>query len=126
MTRPKREGVMLAYPGDTGRISRLGDRVFAQPKLKGERCRVEWFKGDPRYHLMESFMITADLLMVRMEFILSAPEGLILTQIIKQFSFTSLISSGNTKASGLGLTSSMNSRKINFLMELHWSWSLPQ
>ena len=47
MTRPKREGVMLAYPGDTGRISRLGNRVFAQPKLKGERCRVEWFKGDP-------------------------------------------------------------------------------
>ena len=45
--RPERTGVMLAYPGDQGRISRLGDRVFAQPKLKGERCRVEWFGGDP-------------------------------------------------------------------------------
>jgi len=45
--RPKREGVMLAYPGDPGRIMRLGDRIFAQPKLKGERCRVEWFRDDP-------------------------------------------------------------------------------
>ncbi len=45
--RLKREGIMLAYPGDQGRISRLGTRIFAQPKLKGERCRVEWFKGDP-------------------------------------------------------------------------------
>ena len=45
--RAKREGVMLAYLADEGRIRRLGDRVFAQPKLKGERCRVEWFKDDP-------------------------------------------------------------------------------
>jgi ATP-dependent DNA ligase len=47
MERPKRTGIMLAYPGDDGRISRLGDRVFAQPKYKGERCRVEWFGGGP-------------------------------------------------------------------------------
>lgn len=43
----KREGIMLAYPGDEGRIRRLGDSFFAQPKLKGERCRVEWFKDEP-------------------------------------------------------------------------------
>ena len=45
--RPKREGVMLAYPVDDGRISRLGEKFFAQPKLNGERCRVEWFHGEP-------------------------------------------------------------------------------
>jgi len=51
--RPKREGVMLAYPGDEGRIRRLGDRVFAQPKFKGERSRVEWFKDEP--YLLSSY-----------------------------------------------------------------------
>jgi len=44
---PKREGVMLAYPVDKGRVNRLGSIVFAQPKFKGERCRVEWFHGEP-------------------------------------------------------------------------------
>jgi ATP-dependent DNA ligase len=46
-SRPKREGVMLAYPVDDGRIARLGKRFFVQPKLNGERCRVEWFHGEP-------------------------------------------------------------------------------
>ena len=45
--RPKREGVMLAYPVDEGRISRLGEQFFVQPKLNGERARVEWFHGEP-------------------------------------------------------------------------------
>lgn len=45
--RPKRENVMLAYPVDDGRISRLGSSFFVQPKLNGERCRVEWFHGEP-------------------------------------------------------------------------------
>ena len=43
----KREGVMLAYPLDSGRVSRLGSYFFVQPKFKGERCRVEWFHGEP-------------------------------------------------------------------------------
>jgi ATP-dependent DNA ligase len=45
--RPKREGVMLAYPVDEGRIARLGPNFFVQPKIKGERCRVEWFRNEP-------------------------------------------------------------------------------
>ena len=45
--RPQREGVMLAYPVDDGRIARLGEKFFVQPKLNGERCRVEWFHGEP-------------------------------------------------------------------------------
>ena len=45
--RPKREGIMLAYPADDGRVSRLGAKFFVQPKLNGERCRVEWFHGEP-------------------------------------------------------------------------------
>jgi len=45
--RAERKDVMLAYPGDEGRIRRLGDQVFAQPKLKGVRCRLEWFHDDP-------------------------------------------------------------------------------
>ena len=46
-TRPQREGIMLAYPVDEGRVARLGDKFFVQPKLNGERCRVEWFHGEP-------------------------------------------------------------------------------
>jgi len=45
--RPKREGVMLAYPVDSGRIARLGPTFFVQPKINGERCRTEEFKGEP-------------------------------------------------------------------------------
>lgn len=45
--RPTREGVMLAYPVDEGRIARLGPNFFVQPKIKGERCRVEWFRDEP-------------------------------------------------------------------------------
>ena len=47
MNRPKREGVMLAYPCDEGRIKRLGSTFALQPKYKGERCRVEWFHSKP-------------------------------------------------------------------------------
>ncbi len=45
--RPKREGVMLAYPTEPGRVSRLGSDFLAQPKLKGLRARIEWFHGEP-------------------------------------------------------------------------------
>lgn len=45
--RPVREGIMLCYPTEAGRVSRLGQHAFAQPKLNGERCRVEWFHGEP-------------------------------------------------------------------------------
>jgi hypothetical protein len=47
MVRPEREGVMLAYPIDEGRIARLGPTFFVQPKINGERCRVENFHGEP-------------------------------------------------------------------------------
>lgn len=45
--RPKREGIMLAQPVSERRVRNLGDSMFAQPKLKGERCRVEWFHEEP-------------------------------------------------------------------------------
>lgn len=45
--RPKREGIMLCYPAEEKRIMRLGDRFFSQPKLKGERCRIQWFHNEP-------------------------------------------------------------------------------
>ena len=45
--RPQREGVMLAYPTEPGRVSRLGESFLVQPKLNGERARVEWFHGEP-------------------------------------------------------------------------------
>lgn len=45
--RPLREGIMLAQPVSDRKIRNLGDSFFAQPKLKGERCRVEWFHGSP-------------------------------------------------------------------------------
>lgn len=45
--RPKREGIMLAQTVTDKHVSALGDSMFAQPKLKGERCRVEWFHKEP-------------------------------------------------------------------------------
>lgn len=45
--RPKREGIMLAYPVEDGRLSRLGKHFIIQPKINGERCIVEWFAGEP-------------------------------------------------------------------------------
>lgn len=45
--RPKREGVMLAYPLDQGRLSRIGSQFFVQPKINGERARLEWFGDEP-------------------------------------------------------------------------------
>lgn len=46
--RPKREGIMLAYPvEDDQRVARLGEMFIAQPKLNGDRCHVEWFHGEP-------------------------------------------------------------------------------
>lgn len=45
--RPKRTGIMLAYPTDPGRLKRLGEQFLLQPKINGERCIVEWFAGEP-------------------------------------------------------------------------------
>lgn len=45
--RPKREGIMLAYPVDNGRVHRLGENFFMQPKVNGERMKTEWFHGEP-------------------------------------------------------------------------------
>ena len=45
--RAERENIMLCYPTDEGRIHRLGPQIFADPKLNGERCRVEWFHNEP-------------------------------------------------------------------------------
>ena len=45
--RPKRTGVMLAYPATERAMRRLGDSCFAQTKLNGERARVSWFHGEP-------------------------------------------------------------------------------
>ena len=45
--RPEREGIMLAQPATERAMLKLGDSCFSQPKLNGERARVEWFHGDP-------------------------------------------------------------------------------
>lgn len=45
--RLKRTGIMLAYPATERAMLRLGDSCFAQPKLNGERAKVEWFHGEP-------------------------------------------------------------------------------
>ena len=45
--RPKRTGVMLANPATERAMQKLGDSCFAQPKLNGERAKVEWFHRDP-------------------------------------------------------------------------------
>lgn len=45
--RPKRTGVMLANPATERAMQELGTSCFVQPKLNGERARVEWFHGDP-------------------------------------------------------------------------------
>ena len=42
-----RSGIQLCYPADDKRIAKLPDVIFVQPKLNGERCRVEWFDNEP-------------------------------------------------------------------------------
>jgi len=50
---PKRENVQLACPANDLRLQKIGEFVFAQPKLNGERCRIEWISGKP--HLISSY-----------------------------------------------------------------------
>ena len=38
--RPKRTGVMLAYPFEEKRLAKWEPPYFVQPKLDGERCRI--------------------------------------------------------------------------------------
>jgi ATP-dependent DNA ligase len=47
--RPERKDIMLAYPADEGRVYRLNHKgvILSQPKYNGERCRIEWFHGEP-------------------------------------------------------------------------------
>lgn len=41
--RPKRKGIMLAYPYDEERLEKWNTPfVYVQPKLDGVRCRVHW------------------------------------------------------------------------------------
>lgn len=59
----KREGIMLAHPADQKRVSNfplmeLADgskerKFFHQPKLNGERARIEWFDREP--YLISSY-----------------------------------------------------------------------
>lgn len=59
----KREGIMLAFPADDKRISGMPmipnkngkneRKMFHQPKLNGERCRIEWFGSVP--YLISSY-----------------------------------------------------------------------
>lgn len=51
--RPKREGIMLAHPVTNRRLSGIMDKVFAQPKLNGERARVHWYHHEP--YLISSY-----------------------------------------------------------------------
>lgn len=45
--RPEREGIMLCYPTDEGRVTRLGKVILGQPKYNGERAHIEWFADEP-------------------------------------------------------------------------------
>jgi ATP-dependent DNA ligase len=45
--RPQRKGVQLAYPAEEGRVKRLGNWFYIQPKLDGERCKTTFFHGEP-------------------------------------------------------------------------------
>lgn len=45
--RPQREGIMLCYTTEPGRVSRLGKEIIVQPKYRGERAHIEWFAGEP-------------------------------------------------------------------------------
>lgn len=42
-----RSNIMLCYPAEEKRISKLPNQIIVQPKLNGERCRVEWFQDKP-------------------------------------------------------------------------------
>lgn len=43
----ERRGVMLAHPMTDRKLALFPNKFFIQPKLNGERCRVEWFQGAP-------------------------------------------------------------------------------
>ena len=47
MSYLKREGIMLCYPAEEKRVKKLPELFIAQPKLNGERCRVEWYDDRP-------------------------------------------------------------------------------
>lgn len=52
MPAPKREGIMLCATPNPTNLQRIslnggGERLLVQRKLNGERCRVEWFHGEP-------------------------------------------------------------------------------
>lgn len=46
-TRPKRQGIQLAYAVDEGKVSRLGEEFLIQPKLNGERLKTIPFHDEP-------------------------------------------------------------------------------
>ena len=52
-TRLKRVGVMLAHPAEQKHLDGLPKSIFVQPKLNGERCRVDW--SDDRPRLLSSY-----------------------------------------------------------------------
>jgi len=47
MSRPERQGIMLANIVTENKLEALYPYCIAQPKLNGERCRVEWFHNEP-------------------------------------------------------------------------------
>lgn len=44
---PKRTGIMLAQPLTPRKLERLNKYIICQPKLNGDRCRVEWAGKSP-------------------------------------------------------------------------------
>ena len=42
----ERRDIMLAHPLTVGKLQGYS-KFFIQPKLNGERCRVDWFNGEP-------------------------------------------------------------------------------
>jgi len=47
MGRLERTGIMLAHPMTTTKLADFYPNCIGQPKLNGERCRIEWFEDEP-------------------------------------------------------------------------------
>ena len=45
--KAKRKDILLAYHVDEGKLRRMGNILYGQPKLNGERCYVNWFRDEP-------------------------------------------------------------------------------
>lgn len=55
INRPKQVGIMKAKPATENLIRRLGSTCYAQPKLRGQRCRTIWLPDERLPILISSY-----------------------------------------------------------------------